>query len=119
MIPRDVPLAALRRRLLVEDHRAEPDAAEEVALFLRAPRLRPALALRHVDAQELAGEAGRRRCGRGLFRLRNLDRGDRHTATGVSPGVRDGRPTTVSGRSRAVVFDAMNAVFTSNGWRFR
>src|SRR3989304_2544210 len=34
-------------------------------------------------------------------------------------GETDGRPSTVSGRSRAVIRDAMNAVLTSNGFRRR
>src|SRR5262249_31116199 len=52
MVPRDVLLAAARRGLAVEDHRAETHATELGAHPLRAPRLGPALAAREVDARD-------------------------------------------------------------------
>src|SRR5207249_327222 len=98
------------------DHRAEADAADLLAHLLGAPRLRPARALRHVDAQELARvTAGDRRRRSGLF-LRSRFRQGRHTATGLSPGAFDGRPRTVSGSNVPVVREAMNAGLMSNGF---
>src|SRR5713226_4281481 len=118
MVPRDVALPALRRRLAIEDHRAQPDATELLAHLVRAPRLGPDLAAREIHAQELSGIPGLG-LGRSGLLLRSFRRRCRHTATGVSPGALDGRPRTVSGRSVCVVFDAMYAVFTSNGFRLR
>src|SRR5262249_35656836 len=121
MVPRDVRLAALRRGLAVEDHRAQADAAELGAHPLGAPRLGPALAACQIDAQQLAGEpAGQR--GRGGLRagLLRCGRGRRsHTATGLSPGAFDGRPRMVSGSRLPVVFVAINAGLMSNGFFFR
>src|SRR5206468_2488331 len=72
-----------------------------------------------VHTQDLAGVAAGQR-GLGLADLLGSAQGHRaHTATGVSPGAFDGRPSTVSGRSAPVVPDAMYAVFTSNGCAFR
>src|SRR6185436_18443657 len=118
MIPRHVALALAR--LLVEDARAEADAAELLAhVGGAAPRLAPALALGEIDAEDLAGESAGHR---GL-RVRGLLRSARHhwshTATGESPGAIDGRPRTVSGSRVRVVLEAMNAILTSNGFRLR
>ena len=116
MVPRHVALAL--GRLAIEDHRAEAGAADPVAHVGRRPRLGPALPLREIHAQQLAGVgAGHRRLD---LRLRSrCQRRSRHTATGVSPGAFDGRPRTVSGSSRPVVLDAMKAGFTSNGFFLR
>src|SRR5882724_1820765 len=121
MVPGDVALAALRRRLAVEDHRAEPDAAEQLPHRLGAPRLGPAGPAREVDAQEIAGEAAgpRGRGGLCLGLLRRVYGRWSHTATGVSPGAFDGRPKMVSGSSVLVVFVAMKAGLTSNGFFFK
>ena len=122
VVPGHVALAALRRRLAVEDHRAEADAAELIAHLARGPTARPSTCrLRQVDAQELAGEAAGQREVVAALRLDLLRCGHgrwAHTATGVSPGAFDGRPRMVSGSSVLVVFDAMNAGLMSNGfWR--
>src|SRR5262249_58595577 len=119
--PRDVLLAAARRGLAVEDHRAKTHAAELGAHPLRAPRLGPALAAREVDAQEVAGEAAGAR-GRGGLRLGLLGRGRgsrSHTATRLSPGALDGRPRMVSGKRLCVVFVAINSGLMSDGVFFR
>src|SRR2546426_6538761 len=121
MVPRNVSPAALGRCLAVEDHGAQADAADEFPHRLGTPRLGAADAAREIHAQEVAGVAagargrcglrrGLRRCGRGRWS---------HTATGVSPGAFDGRPSTVSGSSVLVVFAAMNAGLTSNGFFLR
>src|SRR6185369_10580403 len=121
MVPRDVLLAALRRGLAIEDHRAKAHAAKLLAHSLRTPRLGPALAAGEIDAQEVAGEGAGSRGRRGL-RLGLCRRGRdcwRHTATGLSPGAFDGRPRMVSGNRRLVVFVAMNAGLISNGFFFK
>src|SRR5216117_2058453 len=117
VVPRDVSLSL--PRLAVEDHGAEPGAADQVTHLVGLPRLAPRLSLREVHTQDLAGVAAGQR-GLGLADLLGSAQGHRaHTATGVSPGAFDGRPSTVSGRSAPVVPDAMYAVFTSNGCAFR
>src|SRR6185436_8104014 len=121
MVPGHVALAVLRRRLAIEDHRAETDAAEQFALRFGGPRLGPARAACEIDAQQVAGEAawtrgrlglrlGTLRCGRGC---------GTHTATGVSPGALDGRPRMVSGSKALVVLVAMKAGLMSNGFALR
>src|SRR5262249_44131162 len=121
MSPRHAAVAALRRRLAIEDHRAETDAAEQFALGLGGPRLGPARAAREIDAQQVAGEAARARGRRGL-RLGTLGCGrgcGTHTATGVSPGAFDGRPRMVSGSKALVVLVAMKAGLMSNAFALR
>src|SRR5262249_10325905 len=117
MVPRRVALPA--RGLTIEDHGAEPDAADLLAHLLRAPRLGPAFLAREVHAQELAG-VGARKHGLGLRLLgRSSDRDGCHTATGVVPGAFEGRPSTVSGSNAPVVLAAMNAGLMSKGFRRR
>ena len=117
MVPRDVAFAL--RRLAIEDHRAEPGAADQLAHLVRRPRLGPRLAFGEIHAQQLTGvTAGQR--GLRLADLSGSAQGHRtHTATGVSPGAFAGRPSTVSGSSVPAVPDAMYAVFTSNGCALR
>src|SRR5260370_8675290 len=97
MVPGDVPLGALRGGLAVEDHRAEADAAEQLAHLGRAPRLPPALPLREVHAQEPARVAAGQVAGRarGLLRRLPRERRSRHPATWVSPGASPGGPRRV------------------------
>src|SRR5260370_17554679 len=117
MVPGDVPLGALRGGLAVEDHRAEADAAEQLAHLGGATRLRPALPLREVHAQEparvAAGQVGGR--ARGLLRRLRRERRSRHTATGVSPGAFAGRPRMVTGTSARAVSEAINPAFPPTG----
>src|SRR2546421_2696129 len=107
--------------LPVEDHGAEADAADQLPHVVGAPGLGPALLLREVHAQELAGVgAGQLACAaRGFLLARSLDGRWGHTATGVFPGALDGRPRMVSGSSALVVFEAMKAGLTSKGFRLR
>src|SRR3989442_11779060 len=121
MVPRNVSPAALGRWLAVEDHGAHADAADEFPHRLGTPRLGAADAAREVHTQEVAGVAAGARGRGGLRRgLRGCGRGRwSHTATGVSPGAFDGRPRMVSGSSALVVFVAMNAGLTSNGFFFK
>src|SRR2546430_14040613 len=108
VVPAHVATAALRRGLAVEDHGAEADAAEQLPHLVGAPRLGPALLLREVDAQELAGVAAGQLARRARGRRPALSLNDRcgHTATGAFPGALDGPPRMVSGSSPLVVVDA-------------
>src|SRR5262245_50390860 len=121
MGPGDVALAALRRRLAIEDHGAETDAAEQFALRFGRPRLGPARAACEIDAQQIAGKAAgaRGRLGLPLGTLRRGRGCGTHTATGVSPGAFDGRPRMVSGSKALVVLVAMKAGLMSNGFALR
>src|SRR5205814_2446338 len=111
VVPRHVAFAL--RRFAVEDHGAEPGAADQLTHLLGSPRLTPRLPLGEIDSQDLSGVAARHR-GLRLADLLGSAQGHwTHTATGVSPGAFDGRPSTVSGSNAPVVPDAMYAVFTS------
>src|SRR5437660_399444 len=117
VVPRHVAFAL--SRFAVEDHGAEPGAADQLTHLLGRPRLTPRLPLREIDAQDLSGIAAGQR-GLRLADLLGSAQGHwTHTATGVSPGAFDGRPSTVSGSNAPVVPDAMYAVFTSNGCALR
>src|SRR5919201_1086298 len=105
MIPRHVALAL--RRLAIQDHRAEARAADQLAHLVRRPGLRPRLAFGEIDAQELTGVAARQRGLRLADLSRSAQRYRTHTATGVSPGALDGRPSTVSGSSVPAMPHAM------------
>ena len=109
----------LRADLLVEDLGAEPDAPQVLAPVGLAPGLGPGLAGGEVHAEQLAGIRidGRRR-GLGGGACRGRGRAHRATVWG-SWGDCDGRPRMVWGSSREVVWSAMNAGLTSNGFACR
>src|SRR5207248_8156422 len=92
MVPRDVALASAR--LAIEDPRAEPGAADELTHLVRRPRLGPRFPLREIDTQKLAGIAAGHRGLRFTDLSRSAQRYRAHTATGVSPGAFEGRPST-------------------------
>src|SRR5262245_60803012 len=117
MVPRDVALALAR--LAEEDHRAESGSAEQITHLVGRPRLGPCLPLREIHSQDLSGVPAGRRGLRFTDLSGSAERHRTHTATGVSPGAFDGRPSTVSGSSAPATPDAMYAVFTSNGCNLR
>src|SRR5262249_28499402 len=107
MIPVDVG-----PNFLVEDSRAQSDAAETVAHLLAPPGLGPYLSGGEVHAKEFPGIAARERrcCGRLLRGAFDCGGWAHFTITDWgSSGECEGRPRTVSGRRRDTVRVARNA----------